>query len=927
MNIKGRLQEIKDHKSYSLPATRVIENLKPILSSKSDLYKKRWIWELLQNASDLGKSISVEIKITNEFLTFKHNGKAFTLKEAYNLIMPETNKDENDVKSKSPIGQFGTGFISTHILSCKIDVEGMIHEGNDRFDFKFSLDRSNRKNKESIIESIKKSESEYHKNIQAVERGDSKERLTSFTYHLNETYSNISGLDVVDVGLKCFHDLIPFVFTFRPHFSEIKIIDKRKTEEKTIIVKNKNVENEFEELSINRITWTENGMPYRELLIGSIKVGESQIAFPIKNAGNAKYEILPFPETSSRMFCAFPLIGAEDFGFPVFFNSVEFVPNKERDGIDLSQHDTENRERISEATDAFLILLDLCERFEWTKAYNISGLTRVEIGDSETNAWFSNFVFNRIKESIYKAKIMSAEASDENGDIKIALERALVPYSDRRLKNKQEIIDKIHGFASVVFPEDIPSKLEYKHWYNILDFEIFEKEKLDLPELCRRIDPKGDLAGFAEETDKSAEEALDYFIELAQFVVDSEEYYLFNEYNLLLNQSNEFSKQNTLYLDRTEEMTLEEEYIEKMKDVFNSISNQDCRAQLLHKEFERFENIIDEGRSFDFKELAKDTDEEIRNYEGSLNDHEFKVILKDMFNWYSNCGLSDDTLSNLFPFFSSNKSHLFLSTKTPKDLDYAFEIEISGKSEVLSRIAKSEITIQELETIAQNPSAIADLLDLKEKKGIDILEKLADLNEEIELVGRDKVERFIANEKEKTLNFRFKKAIGDSFERLFKEYFESKGLNFIIEKREGLCDYNIKQGESTYYVELKSVKLNSNEVKMTYNQGLGAVRFKKNYSLCVLERPENWNAIKATKAGMNYIKENSKSVLSIGTFLEDALKLSKEFKDRLIENEINGIGVEMTDEEMKFRISRDIWQKGSKLDKLLSHIISYFSKK
>jgi hypothetical protein len=269
MNINGRLKEIKDQKSYSLPATRVMENLKPILS-KSDLYKKRWIWELLQNASDLGQSISIVIEITNDSLTFKHNGKAFTLQEAYNLIMPETNKDGNDVKSKSPIGQFGTGFISTHILSCIIDVEGMIYEGKEKFSFRFSLDRSSRKNKESIIESIKNSEAAYHKYIKAIELGATDERWTSFTYHLNDTYSNLSGLDTVDVGLKCFHDLIPFVFTFRPHFSEIKIIDRRKTEGKTIIVKNANVETEFEELQVNKVTWTENGKFRQDLLVGSI---------------------------------------------------------------------------------------------------------------------------------------------------------------------------------------------------------------------------------------------------------------------------------------------------------------------------------------------------------------------------------------------------------------------------------------------------------------------------------------------------------------------------------------------------------------------------------------------------------------------------------------------------------------------------------
>ncbi len=161
MNIQNKLKDLKDQKSYSIPAKRIKEHLKPILSKSNEL-RKRWMWELLQNASDLGDEISAEFEFLDDRLIFRHNGQPFTLDEAFNLIMPDSTKDDETTKSKSVIGQFGTGFISTHILSKKITVSGVVKdsEEDEYFDFSFDLDRSERKDKDFLIQSIKDSEEE-----------------------------------------------------------------------------------------------------------------------------------------------------------------------------------------------------------------------------------------------------------------------------------------------------------------------------------------------------------------------------------------------------------------------------------------------------------------------------------------------------------------------------------------------------------------------------------------------------------------------------------------------------------------------------------------------------------------------------------------------------------------------------------------------
>ena len=65
MNIHNKLKDLKDQKSYSIPAKRIKEHLKPILSKSNEL-RKRWMWELLQNAIDISDN-SRELKTEFEF--------------------------------------------------------------------------------------------------------------------------------------------------------------------------------------------------------------------------------------------------------------------------------------------------------------------------------------------------------------------------------------------------------------------------------------------------------------------------------------------------------------------------------------------------------------------------------------------------------------------------------------------------------------------------------------------------------------------------------------------------------------------------------------------------------------------------------------------------------------------------------------------
>lgn len=62
-------QDLKSH------CTKIRDGIEKLDKNSGD----RAIWELMQNASDLGNNISIEIKATSNSFSFSHNGKSSTI--------------------------------------------------------------------------------------------------------------------------------------------------------------------------------------------------------------------------------------------------------------------------------------------------------------------------------------------------------------------------------------------------------------------------------------------------------------------------------------------------------------------------------------------------------------------------------------------------------------------------------------------------------------------------------------------------------------------------------------------------------------------------------------------------------------------------------------------------------------------------------
>ena len=99
------------------------------LNQPNDIDRKRWIWELLQNAKDTitnnpnRDSIKARILIEGDLVKFQHDGDPFTADARLGLLY----KYSEDKENAESTGRFGTGFLTTHCLSKVVTIESNMY--------------------------------------------------------------------------------------------------------------------------------------------------------------------------------------------------------------------------------------------------------------------------------------------------------------------------------------------------------------------------------------------------------------------------------------------------------------------------------------------------------------------------------------------------------------------------------------------------------------------------------------------------------------------------------------------------------------------------------------------------------------------------------------------------------------------------------
>lgn len=421
----------------------------------------RWIWELLQNARDVAADadnyLATEVRYNREELAFLHNGRGFTVDEIAHLIFYGSTK----VEDERTIGQYGSGFLTTHLLSWEIEVSGQLENSNW---FNFRLARK--------PESVKVLQDSMDQSWEAFKSSIKESRpeslpdsfTTQFVYPIREQEAE----QVVEAGIETLKQCAPYVVISNPQFSRINIDfpgEKMCFEAKRP---------ESDPSSIQQITVTEdtNGNSKdRQYLLTKGNM-ETSVIVPLESEDGGL--VCQSVEKIPRLFLGFPLVGTEVFSFPAVINSFKFTPTENRNGVYLGKNDdpenNTNQAVIEEACVLLARLLQHSASAAWHHTHRWVEIPTIQGNDWVDAEWLKNYVRNKLMAAIYNTSVVLNEIGNA-----ILMKEAILPVVD-----SNESVEALWELLEVwkEYAEKLPRRVEaigwcntIKNWANILEEE------------------------------------------------------------------------------------------------------------------------------------------------------------------------------------------------------------------------------------------------------------------------------------------------------------------------------------------------------------------------------------------------------------------------------------------------------------------------
>ena len=314
-----------------------------ILEERRSEFTTRWLWELIQNARDFpdpSRRMTIRINLTAERIRFAHNGRDFTRAEILSLIYHGSTKQANEEQ----LGKFGTGFLSTHLLSRRVNVKGTLcDEKHGRRSFEFELDRSG--------EDAGQVGAAMQRSFEALEESLARTDLVP-TNWTEFVYEADGALDTEELESNFPFDALPYILVFDEKVDKIEI---QLPERRAVYVRS-----EGEELERGRLTVIEGVDSARGF--STLQENGIHAAVPVERRPDGRYEIMP-PGDVPRLFKFLPLVNSKDIGLPVVFHSALFFPTENRDGLQFGADGTQsdfNKQLLTTAVNCFIKLAGNC---------------------------------------------------------------------------------------------------------------------------------------------------------------------------------------------------------------------------------------------------------------------------------------------------------------------------------------------------------------------------------------------------------------------------------------------------------------------------------------------------------------------------------------------------------------------------------------
>lgn len=500
----------------------------------------RAIWELVQNAKDQSKAARIKMELTDKSFIFSHHGTPFDYTSFRALVKQDSSKDRADADL---VGQYGTGFMTTHSLNRMVYVSAPYavksEEGISGYVqiTDFLLDRTKVDTAEGprlMREQLNKVKELCKQQKSQVIENDT----TSFRYELREEQlAEVSGY------LECATRLMPFVLVLNKSIVEIEVKDTE--HDKWFSFKKTGEESQT---SIEKAGWSvvDETVEIKNLLNGD---SETCLCKSLKSAEGDVVILPPYPmicgdvKDIPSLFLWFPLLGTEDFGVNFIFHSKRFYPVEKRNNIMLpgvsqisKEKGCENERILKEMMAALFAYYSKAENAK-TLDLKMCQVSFPEVAENEETQRFFNEMQDLWKAEVPKWKVLPV--GEERLSVDDERVRLLKPDFYKRLTSEQcqtyepvmaqyaATVKKANEEA-ILLPESdlIAWSKTVDRWGCDRDGEFF----VTVADVCKAIKDNGDN--------------LHTYL---MFLKDSGNEKLMEDYPLLPNRKGELCLRNSLY--------------------------------------------------------------------------------------------------------------------------------------------------------------------------------------------------------------------------------------------------------------------------------------------------------------------------------------------------------------------------------------------
>lgn len=411
---------------------RKIEELEK--GGRVEEYKKRWLWELTQNAKDCAISdqrISIKIMVQNGTIIFSHDGSPFDYNSLMNLVLQNSSKRIEYSKT----GKFGTGFISTHLISKKVTISGHYIDNNKsvRSGLNIVIDRN--------FSNVEELEVKLRNTIEKLNCFFSNHNttascappyLTSFNYEFSNT-----DINLINDSIEKFCEMAPFVLAFNKDIKRLMVNSNNKEYVIEAITREKLGE------KIEKVSILKNRT---EICIIIASDEDVYVSTRLEEREGVLHctDVRGYP----KLFCDFPMIGTENFSFPLIVNAKSFDMQQERNGI-YPESDI-NRNIFIKAIKLYKLLLEYLSSNNTMSMFNCCYM--------EGNGNYFKNIYEAVRDVFKRIPIIRTL---DNRKLPLLGSNYIVPIPSVKEKDFSlwEIVSKAYLF--------IPIKDENLYWLNI----------------------------------------------------------------------------------------------------------------------------------------------------------------------------------------------------------------------------------------------------------------------------------------------------------------------------------------------------------------------------------------------------------------------------------------------------------------------------